>query len=126
MNLHTDERGLVVGWGAKLVFFIALLGVLIYDASAIAVNVFQLDSISDEIALTVSSSAGDQPLFALEREAKKLARSHGARLVKLTLSDDEEFFRVTLRREAKTLVVSRVDRLSDWGQTSATGKSRNV
>ncbi|MGH2775553.1 MAG: hypothetical protein ACRDJT_08995 [Actinomycetota bacterium] len=122
MNLLSDERGLLAGWAVKLILFLALLGVVIYDGAAIAVNAFQLDTVSDEVALEVSSSARDKSLFTLEHEAKQAARARDARLVEVKLNADKSVLRVTIRREANTLLVSRFDRTSDWGQMSATGK----
>ena len=122
MNLLSNERGFVAGWAVKLLLFLALLGIVIYDGAAIAVNAFQLDTVSDEVALEVSSSARDKSLFTLEREAKKAARARDARLVEIKLNADKSVLRVTIRREANTLLVSRFDRTSDWGQMSATGK----
>src|SRR5680860_971260 len=115
MTLHSDERGLVAGWAVKLILFLALLGVVIYDGTAIAVNAFQLDTISDEVALEVSSSAQDKSLFTLEREAKKAARARDARLIEVKLNADKSVLRVTIRREADTLVVSRFSQTSEWG-----------
>ena len=124
MTLHFDERGLVAGWAAKLILFLALLGVVIYDGAAIAVNAFQLDGISDKIAVEVSEGADEQgSLHLLERSAMKMARQHQARLVRLELSEDKEWLQVTVRRDANTVVVSRFSRISHWGRTSATGKS---
>jgi hypothetical protein len=123
MNLHLDERGLVAGWAIKLLLFLALLGVVIYDGAAIAVNAFQLDSISQEIAVDVTEKLDDAPLHSLEKSAKELARSHQARLVKVELSEDKEVLWVTVRREADTVVVSRFSRIEQWGQGTATGKS---
>ncbi|HZK52075.1 MAG TPA: hypothetical protein VFD47_10990 [Actinomycetota bacterium] len=122
MTLHSDERGLVAGWAVKLILFLALLGVVVYDGAAIAVNAFQLDTVSDEVALEVSSSAQDESLFTLEREAKEAARARDARLVEVKLNADKSVLRVTIKREASTLLVRRFERTSDWGQVSATGK----
>ena len=119
-----DERGIVVHWMAKLVIFLALLGVIVYDVSALAVNAFQLDSLVDEIAVTVSTSAGDRrSLFELEQEADKIARRQGAKLTELEVDDREGTLRVTVKREAETLVVRRFSQLEDWGRMSATGRS---
>jgi hypothetical protein len=123
MNLYSDERGFVAGWAVKLFLFLALLGLVIYDGAAIAVNTFQLDGISDEIAVEISRGADEQSPVLLERSAKKLARQHQARLVRLELSEDKEVLRVTVSRDANTVVVSRFSGISHWGQTSATGKS---
>lgn len=122
MNLLSDERGLLASWAVKLILFLALLGIVIYDGAAIAVNAFQLDTVSDEVALEVSSSARDKSLFTLEREAKQAARDRDARLVEVKLNADKSVLRVTIRREANTLLVSRFERTSDWGRMSATGK----
>lgn len=124
MTLHSDERGLVAGWAVKLILFLALLGVVIYDGAAIAVNMFQLDGISHDVAVEVSESTDEQnSILLLERSAKKIARAHDARLVSLELSEDKEVLRVTVRRDADTVMVSRISGISHWGQTSATGKS---
>jgi hypothetical protein len=124
MNLHFDERGYVAGWAVKLALFLALLGIVIYDGAAIAVNMFQLDGISHEVAVEVTEAAGDDisPLL-LERSAKKIAKEHGTRLVGVELSEDKEILWVTIRRDAETIVINRVDQISHWGKTSATGKS---
>ena len=124
MTLLQDERGIVVHWVTKLVIFFALLGVVIYDGSALAVNSFQLDSLVDEIAVTVSTSAGDGlSQFELEKEAAKIARRQDAKLVELEVDELEGTLRVTVRREANTLVVYRFSQTEDWGQMSATGSS---
>ncbi|MGH2698393.1 MAG: hypothetical protein ACRDJL_04245 [Actinomycetota bacterium] len=123
MTLHSDERGLLGGWAAKLILFLALLGVVIYDGAALAVNAFQLDTIADEVALEVSTASGDEGFFRLEREAKKAARKRDARFVDLEVNKDEEFLQVTITREANTLLVGRFTQTSEWGQMSATGKT---
>jgi len=124
MNLHSDERGLLAGWAVKLILFLALLGFVIYDGAAIAVNMFQLDGISHEVAVEVSEAAGEHTsLLLLERSAGKIAKQHGARLVGVKLSEDKKVLRVTIQRDADTVVINRVERISHWGQTSATGKT---
>ena len=124
MNLHSDQRGLVAGWAVKLFLFLALIGIVIYDGAAIAVNAFQLDGISTEIAIEVSQAVDEgRSLIVLERNAEEIARSHGTRLVELKLSEDKEVLRVTVKRAANTFVVSRISEISHWGQLSATGTS---
>ena len=125
MNLHSDQRGLVVGWAVKLIIFLALLGIVIYDGAAIAVNMFQLDGISHEVAVEVAEEAGGETnsIPVLERSAKRIALAHDTHFVSLKLSDDKEVLRVTVRRDASTVVVNQVDQISDWGQTEAEGKS---
>jgi hypothetical protein len=43
-------------------------------------------------------------------------------VVSVELNADKSVLSVTLRREATTLVVSRVSRFSDWGRTTSTGR----
>ncbi len=125
MNLHSDERGFVAGWAVKLLIFLALLGIVFYDGAAIAVNAFQLDGISQEVAVEVTEAAGGETnsIPLLESSARRIARTHDTHLVSIQLSDDKEVLRVTVRRDANTVVVDRVDQISDWGRTEATGKS---
>jgi hypothetical protein len=122
MNLYSDERGFVAGWAVKLMLFLALVGIVIYDGAAIAVNHFQLDGYSNDVAIELSSSARDESLLMLERKAKKAARVWDARLVRVELNADKSILSVTLRREATTLVVRRVERFSDWGRMTSTGR----
>ena len=122
MNLHLDERGFVAGWAVKLALFLALLGIVIYDGAAVAVNHFQLGGYSNDVAIELSSSARDESLLMLERKAVKAASVWDARVVSVELSADKSVLSVTLRREATTLVVSRVSRFSDWGRTTSTGR----
>jgi len=124
MNLHSDQRGLVAGWAVKLCLFLALLGIVLYDGAAIAVNAFQLDGISKEIAVDVSESAERiGSLVILERSAQQLAMGHGAHLVRLELSRNREVLRVTVTRDANTLVVKRFSETAPWGEVSSTGKA---
>ena len=121
MSLHLDERGFVAGWAVKLILFFVLLGIVIYDGTAIAVNSFQLDGYSNDVAIELSSSAREDSILMLEREAKKVALAWDAKLVRVELSADKSIVSVTLKREANTLVVSRVSRFSDWGRATSTG-----
>jgi hypothetical protein len=122
MTLHLDERGFVAGWAVKLLLFLALLGIVLYDGAAIAVNAFQLDTIADEVALEVSTASGDA-FFKLEDEAKKAARKRGARFVDLEVNEEKELLRVIITREANTLLVNRFTQTSEWGQMTATGRT---
>jgi hypothetical protein len=102
--------------------FFVLLGIVIYDGAAVAVNHFQLGGYSNDVAIELSSSARDESLLMLERKAVKAASVWGARVVSVELNADKSVLSVTLRREATTLVVSRVSRFSDWGRTTSTGR----
>lgn len=120
-----DEHGVIMNWLVKLTLGLAIAGVILYDAGAIAVNVFGLDSTARDIAIAVSTSAGSgtPSKVELETEAETLAAEAGARLLKLEIDDQANTVSVKLRRKAKTLIVSRVSPIEDWGRATATGKS---
>src|SRR5687768_10318967 len=85
-----DERGFIVSWLVKLAIGFALTALVLYEAGAIGVNFFTLDSTADDIAvkLSVGMSPGQTPRQAdLEAEAGALAQEAGARLRSVTFED---------------------------------------
>ena len=113
-----------MGWLVKVVLVLGVLGVLLFDGAALAVNILGLDSTADDIANAVSTSieAGDvSNQLAIEQEARGLARKAGARLVKVKVDLVEQTLRVKLRRRATTVVLGRVGAFDDWTKTTAVG-----
>src|SRR3712207_6728399 len=53
MNVR-DERGVVVSWLLKILLVLSILGVIIFDAASILVNIFTLDSSAKDTAIAVS------------------------------------------------------------------------
>ncbi len=125
MNRVRDEQGVVLNWLLRLVLTVAVLGVILFDAGSIAWNYFGVDSSADDIAFKVSESLanGTQVFTTLEEEARLLAKDRGARLVDFQITQEEIV--VKIKREASTIVVSRLDAISDWGKAEATGSSPN-
>lgn len=126
MKHSRGEQGVVVSWLVQIVLVIALVGIVLFDAGSIAWNYFSVDSTADEIALDVAGSitesrVGVQPVL-VQREARRLARERGVRLVgPVTVTGDS--VEVRIRREADTIVVGRVDPIADWAKASATGSA---
>lgn len=121
--MRKDERGLIMGWLAKLALGLAVVAVVLFDAGSIAVNFFGLDSTADEIAVKVSTSIQPgQPVdqLALEAETKALAKAASAKLVKVEI-DPEGRVHVHLRRVATTLVVRLRGPAQDWAKATAEG-----
>lgn len=116
-----DERGGIVKWLITLV----ILGVVLFDAGAIAVNTFGLDSTANDIANEVSTGSNLNQVNneeTLRLEAKKLAKEADARLVKFDVGNDK-IIRLQLRRRARTLLVHRIDAISSWGRATADGQA---
>ena len=126
-RLHRDERGIIASWFARIAITTALVGVLLFDAGSIAVNFFGLDATADDIAVKVSNLAKEQAATAtaagLEAEARKLTKEADAKLVSFEYSDVDNQITLTIRREANTLIVSRVSAIEDWGKATAESRA---
>ena len=120
---YRDERGVIVSWLARIAITTAVVGVILFDAGSIAVNFFGLDATVDDIAVQVSTSAKNVneqiSAEALEAEARKLAREADARLVAFEFDPTSHKIQLTIKREANTLIVSRVGAIEDWGKATA-------
>lgn len=120
-----DERGLIASWLGRVVVGLALFGVALFDSGAIAWNYFALDSAADDIAAALSTEITDRSLkgpAAIEAEARALAADAGAKLVEARLEPAGVLY-VRLKREAKTIVVSRVEPARRWGVARAEGRA---
>lgn len=117
MRLPRDESGVVVSWLIRVLLFLAVIGIVLYDAGAIVVNVVTLDSAADDIANSISidvSEASLQPSQFADSQifdmAKALVKDEatgvaGARVVRRgTGMDENEVVHVRLRRTAPTIV----------------------
>ena len=133
-RLIRDESGLVVAWLVRILIVLALLGVVLFDAGAIAVNFFTLDGTADEVAVQVSAEAatGAEAIPNLECNrrsrvpacelAYSVAKEHGVRVVSASY-DQQGVFHVKLRRTADTLIVGRIGAIEDWGVATATSQA---
>ena len=124
----SDERGILVSWLVKLVLGLAVAGLVLFEAGAIAVNAFTLSSTASDIAIAVSTSAaqsgGAGPNTSqLEIEAKDLAKEAGARLVSLKVDTSQRIVYVTLRRRADTLIIQRFNAIEGWGRATSEGQA---
>jgi hypothetical protein len=117
-----DESGLIVAWFVRLLLGFVIFGVIAYDAGAILVNFFTLNSRAEEIALEVAAdSLGRDSFFdqaPLQRTARDLARESDARLVSFEVKRDGTI-ELRIRRAADTLIVERVSAIEDWGRATA-------
>jgi hypothetical protein len=114
-----DERGGIVKWLISLV----ILGVVLFDAGSIVFNIFSIDAAADDIAVEVSTVGNLDAVAnqnALKAEAARLAEEKNAKLVKFTVGTDG-VIRLTLKRKANTLLVGRIDAISDWARATGEG-----
>ncbi|MDQ3914496.1 MAG: hypothetical protein M3323_04060 [Actinomycetota bacterium] len=129
-----DERGLVVAWLVRVLVLLALVGVVLFDAGAIAVNYFTLDGTADEVAVEVSTAASTGaeaiPNLQCNRRSRvpacvsvyTVARTHGVRVVSASY-DQQGVFHVELRRTADTLIVGRIGAVEDWATATASAQA---
>jgi hypothetical protein len=121
-DIPRDERGVIASWFGKIALTTAFLGVILFDAGAVAVNFFGLDSTADDVAISLSNFAratGQVDAPRLEEEAKRLAREADARLVAFEYDAVGDQIFISIRREANTLIVKRVGAIEDWGKATA-------
>jgi hypothetical protein len=125
VNLR-DERGVILDWLLKTMFFLAIIGVILFDLGSIAVNYIGLNSTANDIANTVSTSiaGGDvdpTDQTAIQGQAKALAQDAAARLVRVKV-DVDGIVHVKLKRTARTLIVNHIGAIKKWAL--ATGKGQ--
>lgn len=120
---YRDERGVIVNWLVRIAITTAVVGVILFDAGAIAVNFFGLDSTADDIAVSVSNlvknNSPDLSAVQMEVEARKLAKEADARLTSFEYDEVNHQITLTIKRKANTLIVSRVGAIEDWGKATA-------
>src|SRR5687768_8523579 len=115
MRLLRDQRGIVISWLVKITLFLAIVGVFVFDAGSILVNVFTLDSAADDTAIALSLVITDDPFGRSDQvvfeQAQSLVASDDtlagdARVIQNgTFVDEQGVVHVKLRRVADTLVV---------------------
>jgi hypothetical protein len=135
--LVRDERGVVTGWFVRVILSLAIAGVVLFDAAALVINYFGLDSAADEMAVAISTDVDSLPNRAnfkcdvrnvsaaaprFCQEAHNLANESNATLLEASL-DQESIVRVRLRRTADTVLVKRLGFLKKYGVARAQGQS---
>ena len=117
----SDERGGIVKWLLVLV----VLGVILFDAGSIIFNIFSIDAAADDIAVEVTTGGSFDAVsnqFALKAKAAELAKAKDAKLVSFSVGTDG-IVRLKLKRKANTLVVGRIDAISDWAKATGEGQA---
>ncbi len=135
MGIVRDERGVILGWLAKIAIWVAIGGVILYDAAVLGINFFGLDSAANDIAVTLTRTVTDtRRAGALQCDPKnpgptgfcaqavQLAREADARLLSAEVTA-ESVVMVRLRRRAQTLLVDKIGFIDEWGVATADGRA---
>lgn len=132
-----DERGVVTGWFVRVLLGLAIAGVILFDAAALVVNYFGLDSAADEMAVALSTEIDNLPNRPIVNcdvktvsvsgpafcsEAHRLAQENSATLLEASI-DQEAVVKIRLRRTADTMLVRRLGFLKKYGVARAQGQS---
>jgi hypothetical protein len=133
MRILQDERGVVFDWLLKLVLFLAILGVVGYDAGSIVVNHFTLDSAANDTANAISLAISERPFPPNQNElllqVKQLVASGetGATTARVvpngTFIDSSGVVHIALRRSADTIVIDQIAAFRDWAKATADGRA---
>jgi hypothetical protein len=133
MGFHQDERGIIISWLIKVTLFLAVVGVFVFDAGSIVVNIFTLDSAADDTAIALSLIVDPQQVglddSRVFEQAQLLVASDetlasDARVVRNgTHLDDQGVVHVKLVRVADTLVVEQFTALKKWARATAEGSA---
>ena len=128
-----DERGVVTGWFVRVLLALAIAGVILFDAAALVINYFGLDSTADEMAVALVTHVDNlQPGQMVNCDARnavgppfcmtahELANESEATLLEAS-RDAEGRITVRLRRTAETVLVRRLGFLRKYGVARAQG-----
>lgn len=117
---------MITGWLVKLIVGIALAGFLLVEVATPVIVRSQIDGLAHEAADEAAAILRDQnkPDVA-EASTVELATKHGATVEEYSI-DDQGRVHVTLRKEAKSYLLKKWDRLESWYdvRVSATSEGR--
>ena len=117
-----DERGLITGFVIRMILGFAIMGVVLFDLGAIAVNFFSVDQNATTVAEGVIEQIATNEIDVsrpkqVRRAARELAEKEGATLLEIEAS--RSAVTVRLEKEAPTLIVQRVSAFEKWGIATA-------
>jgi Flp pilus assembly protein TadG len=124
---HADESGIVTSWLIKVVVGIALVGLVFVEGGSIIFTKLTVQDAAESAATAGVDYLSRNPQDC--RGADGIARgavankdSEAAVTRSTCLSDGR--FRVTVRKEATTMVVERIPPISDWAVAVSTATAQ--
>ena len=119
---HTGQRGAVSNWFVQLLIVVLVVGLIIYEAVALAFTTVRVDDLAREVARTARDEyRSEQSLDGARARAEELAADQQATVVRL--DTDGEALTVTLEKQANTLVVHRIPPLAERLTPTATRRA---
>jgi hypothetical protein len=119
---HGDERGAVSNWFVQMLIVVVIVGLIIYEAVALAFTTVRVDDLAREVARSARDEyRSEQSLDSARTRAEELAADRDARVVRLETNGDVLI--VTLEKDANTLLVHRIPPLADRLTPSATRRA---
>ena len=113
-----DERGQVGSWVIKVIVWVGLVGFLVIEFGSVLVNRIQAQDLASEAA--VEANLMDDRSPNLERARARAVEFVGdkAEVLEVTVDRATSTLSVTLRKQARTFVIHRIEALA--GLASAT------
>ncbi len=120
--VQSDERGgIITGWLFQLVLIMAVIGLVAYEAIAIAVTTVNLDDSAREVAQAAQEAYRSRDnLDEASNAAQQAAERLGVGLVSVQV--DGDFLDVEVNDQAPTVVTQRIDPLEHF--TTPTARRR--
>ena len=119
---HTDQRGAVSNWFVQLLVIVLVVGLIIYEAVALAFTTVRVDDLAREVARTARDEyRSEQSLDGARARAEELAADREATVVRLDTEGD--VLTVTIEKQANTLIVHRIPPLADRLTPTATRRA---
>jgi hypothetical protein len=114
----------VVGWLTKLTVVLAVLGVLLFDASALLVGRVTVADHADNAAQAAADSWRQQHSYQAALSAAQGAASSDEVVPDSLVISPDGSTTLALHREVSTLVLRHVPQLADLAEVTGTGTAR--
>jgi hypothetical protein len=120
-----DDGSIVLGWLTKLVVLFAVLGVLLFDLIAVAVNNVTAQDEANLAAQAAADAYHANPDIQVAYQAAVDAVADGGELVlpRTFVIDPDGTVHLVLRRDTRTLVLHHVGALRKYERVEASGEA---
>ena len=121
-RVHTNERGAVSNWFVQMLIVIVVVGLIIYEAVALAFATVRVDDLAREVARAARDEyRSEQSLDSARARVEELVADREATVVRV--DTDGDVLTVTLEKHANTLIVHRIPPLADRLTPTATRRA---
>ncbi len=125
-RLHRDERGLASASVVRYIIVIALLGLVFVEAGSIITTKISLQNAADSAVIEAADawegSGNIRATEAVARDALNRRQQEDAEIVRVEADPAPSYeVRLTVRKQANTLLVDRISFLADLATVEAEG-----